>query len=97
MTGMNENQTEEITYSNIPPIKDEYENEHGENFTREEWAYFMDEINKQIEEGNKKINFARAVNNARYMGKLDEAFKDDTNITLTFEELERFMNEIRKI
>ena len=92
---MTENQTEEITYSNIPPIKTEYENEHGENFTREEWAYFMDEINKQIEEGSKKINFARAINNARYMGMLDESSKSKEEITFTFEELERFIkNEV---
>lgn len=45
----------------------------GEFFTSAEWAHFKDEINKQMSEGSKIIDFVKAVNNARYLARLDEA------------------------
>ena len=48
----------------------------GEVFTVEEWAHFKDEINKQMAGGSKIIDFAKAVNNARYLAMLDKAFAD---------------------
>ncbi len=94
---MLENQTEKITYSDMPPIKTEYANKSGENFTLEEWAYFMDEVNKQIGEGVKEIDFGKATRNARYLAKLDRAFADSEGITFTFDELEKFVNEVGKV
>ncbi|MBQ9441602.1 MAG: hypothetical protein IJU55_01130 [Selenomonadaceae bacterium] len=91
---MLENQTEEITYSNMPPIKTEYANKSGENFTLEEWAYFMDEVNKQIGEGVKEIDFGKATRNARYLAKLDRSFKNMENgggRVITDDELRRMI------
>ena len=51
----------------------ENKNLDGEFFTSAEWAHFKDEINKQMSEGSKIIDFVKAVNNARYLARLDEA------------------------
>ena len=48
------------------------ENIDGEFFTNEEWKYFKDEINKQVAEGEKIIDFGKAMRNARYLAKLDK-------------------------
>lgn len=91
---MLDNQTDEIVYSNMPPIKTEYANKSGENFTLEEWAYFMDEVNKQISEGNKEIDFGKATRNARYLAMLDRGFKSMENgggHLVTDEELRRMI------
>ena len=91
---MLENQTEEIVYSDIPPIKTEYPNDSGENFTLEEWAYFMDEVNKQVSEGKKNVDFGKATRNARYLAMLDRGFKSVENgggHLVTDEELRRMI------
>ena len=80
----------------ISPVT-QTENIDGEFFTNEEWKYFKDEINKQVAEGEKIIDFGKAMRNARYLAKLDRAFADENEITFTFEELEHFMNEVGKI
>ena len=87
-------QTEEIIYSDMPPIKTEYANDSGENFTLEEWSYFMDEVNKQISEGKTNIDFGKATRNSRYLAKLDKSFKNMENgggHLVTDEELRRMI------
>ena len=43
-------------------------------FTPEEWEYLMKEVNKQIEEKG-AVDFQRAINNARYLAKLERGAK----------------------
>lgn len=64
--------------------------------TEEESVHFKDEINKQLAE-TKIVDIGKAMRNARYLAKLDRAFADEKGITFTFEELEKFVDEIRKI
>lgn len=64
--------------------------------TEAESVHFKDEINKQLAE-TKIIDIGKAMRNARYLTKLDEALADNDEKTFTFEELESYMNEIRKI
>ncbi|MBR6013194.1 MAG: hypothetical protein IK062_05370 [Selenomonadaceae bacterium] len=64
--------------------------------TEEESVHFKDEINKQLAE-TKIIDIGKAMRNARYLAMLDRGFADNEGVTFTFEELEKFMNEIRKI
>ncbi len=59
----------------ISPIT-QNENIDGEFFTNEEWKYFKDEINKQVAQGEKIIDFGKAGRNARYLARLDEAFSN---------------------
>lgn len=77
--------------------KDENENLDGESFTSEEWNYFKEEVTKQVSEGEKIIDFGKAMRNARYLAMLDRGFDDEEGITFTFEELEKFMHEVCKI
>ncbi len=67
--------------------------------TAEESIYFKDEIEKQLAE-SKIIDIGKAVRNARYLAKIDEAIEDRNagrGISMTFEELERFINAERRI
>lgn len=66
-------------------------------FTKEELAHFIEEVNLQFAGGN-GINFGKAVRNARYLAKLDRGFADiksGNGTTMTFDELERFIDEER--
>ena len=63
--------------------------------TAEEWSNFQDEIQRQVEGGNKIIDFGKAIRNARYLAMLDRGFNDPGGTGMTFEELERFINEGR--
>jgi len=63
--------------------------------TAEEWSHFQDEIQRQVESGSKIIDFGKAVRNARYLSMLDRGFNDPGGTEMTFEELERFINEGR--
>lgn len=76
----------------IPPLKTKFENDSGENFTLEEWAYFMDEVNKQVAEGNKTVDFGKATRNARYVAKIDRgirSMKEGRGRVVTDEELKK--------
>ena len=64
-------------------------------FTPEEWEYLMKEVNKQFDE-NGAVDFQRAINNARYLAKLDRSIqqeKEGNFVTFTDEEWEKFVNE----
>ena len=66
----------------------------------DELKNFQEEIQRQIEGGNKIIDIGKAVRNARYLAKIDEAIEDRNagrGISMTFEELERFINAERRI
>ena len=79
----------------ISPVT-QTENIDGEFFTNEEWKYFKDEINKQVAEGEKIIDFGKAGRNARYLAMLDESFKQAREgkiISFTEEAWENFVNE----
>lgn len=67
--------------------------------TAEESIYFKDEINKQLAE-SKIIDIGKAVRNARYLAMLDRGFEDmktGKGVRMTFEELERLINEERRV
>ena len=75
------------------------QSEESMTFTAEESIYFKDEIEKQLAE-SKIIDIGKAVRNARYLAKIDEAIEDRNagrGISMTFEELERFINAERRI
>ena len=62
------------------------------SFTKEEWEYFFKELKLRplTEE-----NFQKAINNARYLAKLDRAeksFAEGKGITMTFDELEKLIH-----
>ena len=79
--------------SNVSP--NENKNLDGEFFTHEEWTHLKNEINKQMAEGSKIIDFVKAVNNARYLAKLDRSIqqeKDGKFVKFTDEEWEKFIN-----
>ena len=59
----------------IPSVS-QTENIDGEFFTRDEWTHFKDEINKQVAEGEKIIDFGKAMRNAQYLSMLDKAIAD---------------------
>ena len=61
-------------FSAVSP--DENKNLDGEFFTSAEWMHFKNEVNKQMSEGSKIIDFVKAVHNARYLAMLDRAFAD---------------------
>ena len=64
--------------------------------TAEESIYFKDEIEKQLAE-SKIIDIGKAVRNARYLAMLDRGFNDPGGTRMTFEELERLINEGRTV
>ena len=67
--------------------------------TEEESVHFKNEINKQMAE-TKIVDIGKAVRNARYLAMLDRGFADmraGRGTEFTFEELERFINEIRTV
>ena len=59
---------------------------------KDELKNFQAEIQKQIDAGNKIIDIAKAIRNAKYLTKLDIAFADTEGTTMTFEEVERLIN-----
>ena len=63
----------------------------------DELKNFQEEIQRQIEGGNKIIDFGKAVRNARYLAMLDRGFNDPGGTRMTFEELERLINEGRTV
>ena len=76
----------------ISPVT-QTENIDGEFFTNEEWKYFKDEINKQVAEGEKIIDFGKAMRNARYLAKLDRSIQQEQEgklVKFTEEEWEKF-------
>ena len=78
----------------ISPVT-QTENIDGEFFTNEEWKYFKDEINKQVAEGEKIIDFGKAGRNARYLAKLDKSIRQDKEgklVKFTDEEWEKFVD-----
>ena len=75
------------------------QSEESMTLTAEESIYFKDEIEKQLAE-SKIIDIGKAVRNARYLAKIDEAIEDRNagrGISMTFEELERLINAERRI
>ena len=71
------------------------ENFSAENFlalTAEESVHFKNEIDKQLSE-TKIIDIVKAAKNAKYLAMLDRGFDDTEGVTMTFEELERFIDE----
>lgn len=64
-------------------------------FTAEEWSHLEKEIAKQIDEtGN--IDYRKAINNARYLAKIDESikqFEEGKVLRFTDEEWEKFVSE----
>ena len=74
--------------------EEKIQSEDSMTLTAEESIYFKDEIEKQLAE-SKIIDIGKAVRNARYLAKIDEAIEDRNagrGISMTFEELERFIN-----
>jgi|GEM_PF-1955717 len=87
-------ETAEKDFSELPPLRTKFENDSGETFSREEWAYFMDEVNKQVSEGNKSVDFGKATRNARYVAKIDrgiKSMKEGRGRVVTDEELRRLV------
>lgn len=76
--------------------REEEKNENSMILTEEESVHFKNEINKQLAE-TKIIDIGKAMRNARYLAMLDRGFADKDGITFTFEELEKFINEIRAV
>ena len=63
----------------------------------DELKNFQEEIQRQIEGGNKIIDIGKATRNAKYLTMLDRGFNDPDGTRMTFEELERFINEGRTV
>ena len=64
-------------------------------FTPQEWKHFCDEIKLQTE-STEPLNFATAINNARYLAMLDESIRQGEEgkvVSFTEEEWEKFANE----
>ena len=72
------------------------QSEESMTLTAEESIYFKDEIEKQLAE-SKIIDIGKAVRNARYLAMLDRGFNDPGGTMMTFEELERLINEGRTV
>ena len=72
------------------------QSEESMTLTAEESIYFKDEIEKQLAE-SKIIDIGKAVRNARYIAMLDRGFNDPGGTMMTFEELERLINEGRTV
>ena len=75
------------------------QSEESMTLSAEESIYFKDEIEKQLAE-SKIIDIGKAVRNARYLLNIDKAIEDRNagrGISMTFEELERFINAERRI
>ena len=72
------------------------QSEESMTLTAEESIYFKDEIEKQLAE-SKIIDIGKAVRNARYLAMLDRGFNDPGGTRMTFEELERLINEGRTV
>ena len=84
---------------NVTVHEEKIQSEDSMTLTAEESIYFKDEINKQLAE-TKIIDIGKAIRNARYLAKIDEAIEDRNagrGISMTFEELERFINAERRI
>ena len=73
------------------------QSEESMTLTAEEWSNFKEEIQRQIDGGNKIIDIGKAVRNARYLAMLDRGFNDPGGTRMTFEELERLINEGRTV
>ena len=61
-------------------------------FSKEEFRYFTDEINKQFSETG-AVDFRKATNNARYLAMLDKGFEEIKNgggVFFTADEWEKF-------
>ena len=79
--------------------QEEEKNEDSMILTEEELVHFKNEINKQTAE-TKIVDIGKAMRNARYLAMLDRGFADmraGRGTEFTFEELERFINEIRTV
>ena len=84
-----------INYDESVPIQTSTAKNNEESyvsFTKEEWEYFFKELKLRplTEE-----NFQKAINNARYLAKLDRAEKNlakGKSITMTFDELEKLIH-----
>ena len=68
--------------------------EDSMTLTAEEWSNFQDEIQRQVEGGNKIIDFGKAVRNARYLAIIDRGIKsmqEGRGRMVTDEELRRLI------
>ena len=84
---------------NVTAHEEKIQSEDSMTLTAEESIYFKDEIEKQLAE-SKIIDIGKSVRNARYLAKIDEAIEDRNagrGISMTFEELERLINEGRTV
>ena len=79
---------------NVTVPEEKIQSEDSMTLTAEESIYFKDEIEKQLAE-SKIIDIGKAVRNARYLAMLDRGFNDPGGTRMTFEELERLINEGR--
>ena len=80
---------------NFAEIPSDTEKDLNITFTAEESWYLVKEFIKQIKE-NGSVNLDRAINNARYLAKLDRSiqqFKEGKVVSFTDEEWEKFVNE----
>ena len=79
---------------NVTVPEEKIQSEDSMTLTAEESIYFKDEIEKQLAE-SKIVDIGKAVRNARYLAMLDRGFNDPGGTRMTFEELERLINEGR--
>ena len=54
------------------PVEEIFGTEENITFDKYEWKNFLIEIKNMVKDG-KEIDFAKAMHNARYLGKLDRA------------------------
>ena len=54
------------------PVEENFDIEEGVTFDKYEWKNFLIEIKNMVKDG-KEVDFAKAIRNARYLGKLDRA------------------------
>ena len=76
----------------IPNANENFSDENFLTLTAEESVHFKNEIDKQLSE-TKIIDIVKAAKNAKYLAMLDRGFDDTEGVTMTFEELERFIDE----
>lgn len=74
--------TQNLTHENFLPQNFPDENSPEEKipgelvfFSKDELSHFLDEVQKQFSE-NGAVDFGKATRNARYLARLDRAFKN---------------------
>ena len=65
-------ETAAVEKISVEPVEENLKNEESITFDKYEWKNFLIEITDMVKDG-KKIDFEKAVHNARYLASIDRA------------------------